>query len=74
MADILYPLLPRPPLSPSDLVFRKRVGRVLRLHRAKDRNEDDLISEDGDPSKEEFLKERDDNDHMEPGSHLDERV
>ena len=74
MADILYPLLPRPPLSPSDLILRRMVGRLLSSHRTGDRNEDGLISEEEDSSKEEFFKEREENDYKGPGTHLDERV
>ncbi len=39
MADVLYPVLPRPGLSPSQLVFNRRVSEVQRPHRAKWRGE-----------------------------------
>jgi hypothetical protein len=39
MADVLYPMLPRPGLSPSELVFNRRVSSVSRTHRAKWRGE-----------------------------------
>ncbi len=39
MADVLYPVLLRPGLSPAQLVFNRRVSEVARARRAKWRGE-----------------------------------
>ncbi len=61
MADVLYPVLPRPGLSPSDLVFNRRVSEVQRPHRAKWRGEG---SAEGEVEDEALLEEEA---SMEPG-------
>ncbi len=45
MADVIYPVLPRPGLSPSQLVFNRRVSEIQRPHRAKWRGEGSEQSE-----------------------------
>ncbi|MGN0909739.1 MAG: hypothetical protein ACI4NA_08970 [Succinivibrio sp.] len=54
MADVLYPVLPRPGLSPSQLVFNRRVAGVQRPHRAKWRGEG---SQQGEVEDESLLEE-----------------
>ena len=81
MADVLYPVLPRPGLSPSQLVFNRRVAEVQRPHRAKWRGEG---SEESEAEDEALLEEEASMDPGAPvrghggsgslGSRLDERA